>query len=123
MALTYKQKNFCIEYIKKNYNATAAYLAAYDTNNIDTAHPCASKLLKNPEIIEYIEELRKEALEQAHIDITRITMRLADIAFNADGQTSKKDSLKAIELLLKVSTNLPKPEEKIYISIDEGGNK
>lgn len=102
MALTKKQKVFCEEYVANGCNATQAYLAAFDAE-YSTANNSGHKLLRKPEVKEYITELQKEAFSAACINAERVALKLAKIAF-----ADKKDDtyvvsaqLKALELLQK----------------------
>ena len=58
MALTDKQKRFADEYLI-DMNATAAYLRAGYNSSEAAARVSASKLLTNPNIVEYIEAKQK----------------------------------------------------------------
>ena len=58
MALTDKQKRFADEYLI-DMNATAAYLRAGYNSSEAAARVSASKLLTNPNIVEYIESKQK----------------------------------------------------------------
>lgn len=97
--LTDKMRRFCEEYVK-DYNAGQAYKRASDTvTTMDSARNVASKLLKKPEIIAYINKLQKQLLEAQCVNAERIAQTLSDIAF--DEKASKSDRLRALALLQK----------------------
>lgn len=100
--LTKKQKTFCEEYIANGYNATQAYLKAYDCQ-YDSARVEGSKALKKPMVKEYIAALQKEAFEGACITAERIALKLGDIAFanKTDEHYTPQAQLKALDLLQK----------------------
>lgn len=100
--LTHKQRAFCEEYVRNGYNATQAYLVAYDAE-----YKCANcegpRLLKKPHIREYVAELQKQAFDAAAISAERIALKLAEIAFAAkdDENYAATAQLKALDLLQK----------------------
>ena len=100
--LSAKEKAFCEEYIRNGYNATKAYLAAYDCE-YSTANSQGSKLLKKPEIKQHIEVVQKAAFEEACINAERIALKLAEIAFAEKGDKDYNASaqLKALDLIQK----------------------
>lgn len=55
--LNYRQKQFCVEYINKNYNATQAALAAGYSEK--TADVQGGRLLKDVRIVKEIQRLQK----------------------------------------------------------------
>lgn len=74
--LTAKQKQFCDEYVK-DYNATqAAIRAGYSEK---TASSQASRLLKNPAVIERIKEKQKELLDTHCMTEDRVLAELIEI--------------------------------------------
>ena len=100
--LTAKEKRFCEEYITNGYNATKAYLAAYDCE-YTTANGQGYRVLKKPEVKEYIEELQKVAFSNACITAERVALKLAEIAFSEKGDSDYNASaqLKALDLIQK----------------------
>jgi len=77
MALTVRNKLFCIEYIKNRFNGTkAATKAGYSKK---TAYSSANGLLKRPEVKAEIARILRE---QAFITEERIELELAMIAFS-----------------------------------------
>ncbi len=65
MALTEKMKDFCKEYINNGYNATRAYLTAYNGNSEKAAAIESSKFLQRDDITEYIQALLKPSYNKA----------------------------------------------------------
>ena len=100
--LTKKERNFFHEYIKNGYNATQAYLAAFDCE-YNTANANGWLLLKKPLIKSYITELQKQAFEAACITAERVALKLGDIAFADKGDElyNVTAQLKALDLLQK----------------------
>ena len=81
--LTEKQKAFCREYIY-DWNATRSYKAAgYSASNDNIAGVEAHKLLKNPKIAAYIEEIQKDIEKQAGISRMMVVKRLMNHAFTS----------------------------------------
>lgn len=60
MALTSKQSSFCEQYIANGYNGTEAYAIAYETDNRNMASVEATRLLKQKDILDRINEIEGE---------------------------------------------------------------
>lgn len=97
--LTAKERKFCEEYIK-DYNATQAYMKAYNTNNYNTANSKAWTITKRPGVKAYLDRLEKERCDEMRINAEHILTELANLAFY-DTDINKRDKMKAIELLQK----------------------
>ena len=82
--LTDNQKRFAEEYVFNGYNATQAYLKAYNTDNYGTANSEAYRLLRKPHVKEYVDKLLKESYEATLITAERVALKLAEIAFALD---------------------------------------
>lgn len=103
MGLTNKNKLFIQEYIKNNYtNATEAYMKVYEGNQ-ETARVQACRVLKKPEAIEYLQEVQRQAYQEAGITAERIACQLADLAFKNEGDElyGSSSQMKALDLLQK----------------------
>ncbi|MBQ9913552.1 MAG: terminase small subunit [Clostridia bacterium] len=102
MALTNKEKAFSEEYVANGGNATRAYLTAYG-GTYETANATGWRVLKKPDVKEYIRELQKVAFDNACITAERVALRLADIAFAEKGDEfyNISSQLKALDLLQK----------------------
>lgn len=100
--LNAKQRAFCEEYVRNGYNATQAYIFAYECN-YETANAVSCRLMKKPHVREYIKELQKEAFDAAAISAERIALKLAEIAFaeKDDEYYAANSQLKALDLLQK----------------------
>lgn len=109
------QEKFCVEYIQSG-NGKASYKAAFGVTNDGTARVNASKLLKNPEIQSRLKELQAEMASAKICAAAEIEERLSSIARRelyetitlptgqqVQKQTSIRDSVKALELLAKIS--------------------
>ena len=101
-SLTNKEKAFCEEYIANGYNATQAYLTAYNCA-YSTAHAQGWRMLRKPELKQYITDLQKQAFEAACINAERVALKLADIAFadKHDDVYNASSQLKVLDLLQK----------------------
>lgn len=102
MPLTRKERNFCEEYVRNGGNASRAYFYAYDTT-IENARKIYCKVMKKPEVKEYISQLQKAEFEAACINAERIGLKLAEIAFadKDDEYYKPQQQIKALDLLQK----------------------
>lgn len=82
MALTSKQENFCLEYIKCG-NATEAYRRSYNTAKMksETINKRASEQLASGDIAGRLKELGKPVVEAAQVSAKQVIDELARIAF------------------------------------------
>lgn len=118
--MTEKMMLFCEEYLKdKELNASAAYKRVYKTCKSDmTARSNASKLLKRPDVREYIQQKQAEIHDQNTADIKEVEEYLTSVLrgnsksevlkLNGDGyqvvvekHPEEKDRIRAAELLGK----------------------
>lgn len=74
--LNAKQKAFCREYVKC-YNGTQAAIAAGYSKK--TAAVQASRLLRNPVVLDYIKECQKEIIKMACITEEKVLNSLAEV--------------------------------------------
>ena len=118
MALTAKQKLFAETYIANGFNALDAYYTVFGKKeNKKPSYPYT--LLKNPEVIEYIQERREEMYDSLNIDAMRVMQEIAEIAFEkTDDKAMLASKLKALELLSKnLSLQTQKTENKDVIEV------
>lgn len=118
MALTAKQKLFAETYIANGFNALDAYYTVFGKKeNKKPSYPYT--LLKNPEVIEYIQERREEMYNSLNIDAMRVMQEIAEIAFEkTDDKAMLASKLKALELLSKnLSLQTQKTENKDIIEV------
>lgn len=118
--MTEKMMLFCEEYLKdKELNASAAYKRVYKTCKADmTARSNASKLLKRPDVREYIQKKQAEIHDQNTADIKEVEEYLTSVMrgtsesevlkLDGDGyqtviskKPEEKDRLRAAELIGK----------------------
>ena len=103
--LTEKMKGFCREYLSNGGNGTEAYMAAYDSQSVNSAKMEAVKLLRREDIQSYMAELCRP-LETAAIT-TALSERdkkrqvLWDIINSAE---SNADRCRAIDILNKMDS-------------------
>lgn len=81
--LTDKQKLFCL-YFVKCFNATRAYLKAYNCS-YSTAAVEGCRLLRNPKVKEMIDVLKKERATREYLTQEDIFQKYMDIAFSDIG--------------------------------------
>lgn len=77
--LSDKQKLFCLYYVKM-FNATKAYMKAYNVK-YESAAPLASNLLKNDKIKEEVQRLKQNRLNRELLSEEDIFQKYIDIAF------------------------------------------
>lgn len=116
---------FCNEYVANGYNAVQAYVIAYPKSSLESAKGNANRLLRTPEIKEYIKELQRERFEALNISAERIACELAAMAFSDfDDNNNATSKLKALDLLqkqmgLQSQKMEVNGEQKIVISIGD----
>lgn len=124
LGLTAKERAFCEEYVK-TYNAGQAYMAVYDCK-LNTALSDGYKMLKRPEIINYIKELQ-QALTERYVDAAAIILDelMQDIIYrDADGNHSST-WLKSADLaqkqlgLQKLKADIQADQTVINVRIEE----
>lgn len=105
--LTTKQTIFAREIIKGS-NATQAALAAYQTNNVNSAKVIGSRLLTSVNVKEALEE----ALRSQGLTLDVLTKNIGDLASTIPAKVSGETVLKANIELLKLSGAYP--DKKSY---------
>ena len=100
--MTDKQQRFADEYLI-DLNATMAYMTAYPTIKcLHTAESNGSRLLRNAEVLAYIQERQQVKQEQIGITQDMVIREIAAIAFETVSEAvSVKDKMRALELLGK----------------------
>ena len=100
--MTEKQRRFADEYLI-DLNATRAYMTAYPTiKRLHTAESNGSRLLRNAEVLTYIQERQQARQDRTEITQDMVLQKIAAIAFETVSETvSVKDKLRALELLGK----------------------
>ena len=91
-----KHTLFCLEYLKDFNGTQAAIRAGYSEKS---AYSQAHDLLKKPEVLKYIENSSKVVFNSIGLGVERIFAEIVSVAFSEN--TSNKDKLKSLELLLK----------------------
>lgn len=132
--LTEAQKLFCSEYVI-DYNATRSYLIAYPKEKTEnTAAVCASKLLRNANIQQFIKELQSDIGKLAGISPLKIANEYAKIAFSSIAHLhltwierkdfelltqEQKDCIQEIDTKLKIEYQYnPESDKKEPISVE-----
>lgn len=107
---------FATEYINNGGNATAAYQVAYVQTDKDSAGAAAARLMKRPDIMEYIEEAQEAIKNKALWSMEEMILQLKTIA-----QTSTRESIviDAISTAAKIMNIGNKQEVKHTGSIDK----
>lgn len=100
--LTQKQRNFADAYLASGH-AGNSYRTAFEVDGKklkqSTCSTEGSKLLKNPNVKNYLEDRRKELTKKAVMTADEILQEIASIA--VDTTVRPSDRLKALELLGK----------------------
>lgn len=126
--LTYKEEEFCRQFITNGYNAKQAYITAYDCHNEGTLATAPSKVMRREHIQKYIQYLQKERLAMLGVTAERVLEELAGIAFSdkKDEYIGCSNKLKAIDLMQKqmgVQKQNIKAEvdqtQEIHVTIEE----
>ena len=99
MSLSPRQEAFCVEYATNGGDGTAAYISAYRPRNKRTAAACASRLLRDANIIKRIRELLDEAAKPKITTMTQVKAMWSSVIQDPAEKTS--DRLKASELFAK----------------------
>lgn len=100
--MTDKQRRFADEYLI-DLNATRAYMTAYPAiKRLHTAESNGSRLLRNAEVLAYIQERQQARQDRTEITQDMVLQEIAAIAFETVSEAvSVKDKLRALELLGK----------------------
>ena len=101
MSLTEKMKDFCKEYINNGYNATQAYLTAYNGSSEKAATVESTKLMRRDDITEYIQALLKPSYNQAISEREKKRQWLWNMIENA---TNDSDRIRAMDILYKMDS-------------------
>lgn len=120
--LNERNRRFCVEYVKCG-NQTEAYRTVYGTS--DTVSKAnAAKLMKKPEVREYIEKLNKKQEERRILSLEDCLRILTEIA--EDPTSSKNERMKAIDMRMKTLgvylQRMQIEDSSINIKIDTGDN-
>jgi len=108
MALTQKQENFCLEYIKCG-NASEAYRKCYNAKNMkeQVINNKASLMLQKGEIRVRIDSLNLEASNDAVMSLEDRKKWLTELIKHNDTEQKRvfdNDKLKALDLLNKMES-------------------
>ena len=117
--MTDRQKLFAERYLANGFNAKEAYEVAFGAvDNKKPSYPY--RLLKKPEIKEYIQSRREEIYDSLNIDAIKVMTEIAGIAFEDTDNLQAK--LRALELLSKnlgLQTQKLETKEVIEVSLVE----
>lgn len=99
MALTQKQENFCLEYIKCS-NASEAYKKCYNVENMkpESIYRKATELMANGTITARLQEIRNKAEAKAIITLEQRKELLSRFAWEEEPDKA----MKAMDLLNKM---------------------
>ena len=122
-AVTDKQRRFCDEYLI-DANATRAYKAAYPNIKSDEgASVCASKLLRNPKVKDYLDEQMAKISSSKIASAEEVLEFLSEVMRNKHEET--RNRIKAGELMGKrhgLFKDTISVQRAIPIVIDGGDN-
>lgn len=98
------------KYVVNGFDASEAYIKAFDTNDISYAKNISTKLIKTERIQKLITEEMKSALEKVGVDPEYLLNNSKKIIDNDGARDS--DKLRAIETLMKVAGMFPANDKK-----------
>jgi len=108
--------------MKNGFNATRAYMSVYPDTKEPSARASASELLTKPNIITRIAEIQDELAENWGIDIQEVVNSIKETRASAKSQNDFNASLKADDMLLKVSGGYATEKTKTEIQhLDKNG--
>ena len=124
LGLTAKERAFCESYVK-TYNAGQAYMEIYDCKK-NTALSDGYKMLKRPEIINYIKELQ-QALTERYVDAAAIILDelMKDVLYRDENGNHSSTWLKSADLaqkqlgLQKLKADIQAEQTVINVHIEE----
>lgn len=97
------QKYYAIvdEWLQNGFNGAAAYSKVFPNANENTARHDWYKIKSIPAVQEYIQAARKALYEDKCIDLERVTMEIANMAFadKTDKYVPPSVKIKALEML------------------------
>ena len=102
--LTIKEEKFCLNWLDHGNGTKAAVDAGYSKR---CAHVTSTNLLKKPNIVKFISDIRSQNVKRAKLSMFMITQEFAKIGFAkkplvGDIQISGKDKVKALENLKEI---------------------
>lgn len=121
--LTDSQKLFCELYVRTTSSNKECYMTAFPNSSEASASANASRLLKNPKIIKYINELLDEMQDTVEVSQKEVLRGIKAIAFSSKNDTAR---LKALTLLGEITGLLDKSSTTtnnvIMITVDDNNN-
>lgn len=123
--LNEQQRQFCYEYVSNGYNAYQAYKAAYPNSSEASIPNSSYRMMRKPEVKQFIYDLIKDYYEDRMIGAETIATELSLVAFQRreidSDNYNESTKLKALELLqrqlgLQVSKVEAKVEQVIFIN-------
>ena len=117
--LTDKQERYCFERASGKGKADAYAAAGYSTNQSrESMRVNAAKMeLYDTTVIQRIRELKDAAAAGMVLDRDARIALLAEFALNKDGETGKKDRLRALDMLNKIAGDY---SDAVRVQIDGG---
>ena len=112
--LTYKQKAFVNEFVKSK-NATSAAMSVYSVKNRDVARQIGSENLAKPYIRQSIDTLLQAS---GYDPKTSITALIDNQEAGKGIKATAGDSIRASELLLKLSGNFIDKHQTVSLSMN-----
>ena len=113
---TFKQKRFAEEFVKLNGNATQAALRTYNVNDKKVAQAISSENLSKPIVQDEI----KEVLNKVGLNLTAVSARVRNIAFQEPEKVTDQGVLRAAEMLYKLHGAFPASKSaRLNINLSE----
>ncbi len=94
-----KQERFCTEYASNGGNATEAYKAAYEQEDVKTAAANGSRMIRNDKVLKRIRQLQDEAAAPRIASLVQAKSVLSEIMLSPTQKPS--DRIRAAEVLLR----------------------
>jgi Terminase small subunit len=117
-----RHEAFCHEYRINGFNAKQAYKTVYKTKNDKTAEVNGDRLRSNAEVQARLAELAVEDKEKYGINIQEVVDSIKETRALAKSQSDFNASLKADDMLLKVSGGYATEKTKTEIQhLDKNG--
>lgn len=110
--LKHQMKLFC-HYINNGETQAKAYEKAYDNHNVNSCNVLACKLMKNPLVIEYLNELERVKFASAQDEYESVKSELWKLAL--DENESSGNRIRAMDIINKMNA--------VYTEANTGGDQ
>lgn len=98
--LKHQMKMFC-HYINNGETQAKAYEKAYDNHNVNSCNVLANKLMKNPLVIEYLNELERVKFASVQDEYQSVKSELWKISLDANEPSGNR--IRAMDIINKMN--------------------